>query len=264
MARDDAGELTPWEQWDDVVAEACDRARSGSEAGTRVSRWGEVSKGVWFRPEVTRPSGGMYLAQVARPQVPMGFIGSLATVAGLGAVKGLRSLGVPARLAWPATIVDESGRFLGAARCTGGYGEGGVFAVVGAAVNMGEGEYPVPEDAPEPLAPVSVVDLVGADAAPAAADAADAVQDAVKAALDRWEAGIAAGQGAAGPLGPVLGDWFDEMPLMGRPVRALLPSGRVAAEGTLVGIDGWGRVTVRTDDGRDLELSSEQVLLRPR
>lgn len=264
MAKGSESGPTPRELWDDVVAEACDKARSGSEAGTRVSRWGEVSKRVWFGPETTHPAGGMYLAQVARPQVPMGFLGSLDTVAGLGAVEGLRTLGVPARLALPAIIVDGSGRFLGAARCTGGYGEGGVFAVASMAVNMGEGECPVPQDGPDPLTPVSVVDLVGPGGAPAPADAADTVQSAMRTALDRWERGIAAGQGNAGPLGPVLGDWFDEMPLMGCGVRVLPPDGRVAAEGTLVGIDGWGRVTVRADDGRDLEFSSGQVFLRPR
>lgn len=264
MARDDAEELTPQERWDRVMAQACDEARSGSATGVRVSRWNEVSTRVWFGLRRTRPSGGLYLAQVARPHVPMGFIGSVGTVAGLGAVEALRPFGVPARLAWPATIVDESGRFLGAVRCTGGYGEGGVFAVAGVAVNVGAGECPVPQDGPEPLEAVSIGDLVDSDALPAAPDMAAAVQDSVAAAIARWEQGIAAGQGAAGPLGPVLGDWFDEMPLMGSPVRVLLPNGSVAAEGVLVGIDGWGRITVRTDDGRELEFSGEQVFLRPR
>ncbi|MEY8437762.1 hypothetical protein AAK967_08500 [Atopobiaceae bacterium 24-176] len=259
-----AGEMTPRKIWDDVVSDACEKAREGAPAGTKV-RWHKgVTTRAWFGPRRTRPADAMYLAVLARPKVPMGFFDSLATVGGLGAVEGLRSLGADARLAWPATVVDGSGRFLGSVRCRAGYGEGGVFIVASAGVNVGEGEYSVPQDAPEPLEPVSVVDLVGPDDAPAAEDAVNVVCDAVAAAIDRWEQGIAAGQGAAGPLGPVLGDWFDEMPLMGQPVRVLLPDGREVAAGALVGIDGWGRVTVRTDDGSELEFSSGQVFLRPR
>ena len=102
------------------------------------------------------------------------------------------------------------------------------------------------------------------DTVPGLETLAAAIGDAVVSRVRAWEDGIAAGQGTAGPLGPVLSEWFDEMPLMGREVRVLLPDGRVAAEGMLAGIDGWGRVTVRTDDGRELEFSSEQGSVRPR
>ena len=50
--------------------------------------------------------------------------------------------------------------------------------------------------------------------------------------------------------------------MLGRPVQALLPDGQPFMTGTFAGVDVWGRATVVTDDGRELELSAEQASLR--
>ena len=38
--------------------------------------------------------------------------------------------------------------------------------------------------------------------------------------------------------------------------------GRVIGEGSLAGVDVWGRATVRLDDARELEIAPEQAELR--
>lgn len=70
------------------------------------------------------------------------------------------------------------------------------------------------------------------------------------------------GRGAAGPVAPVLSNYFDALALMGRSCEVVYPNGRVAAAGTLTAVDVWGRATVRLADGRELVVSPEQASLR--
>lgn len=268
-----------------VLDEACDLAREGAPAGTCVVAREQTAGRTRLGRVWESPAGGLYLAVVLRPKAPMGFLPSVATVAGLGAVDALRRTGASVRLAWPDDIVDPAGHKVGASVCAAGYGEGGVFVVAGIFVNLTSTDLaPVEEGpstcgspetnatgpladlpscgSPEPRTPGCLADLV--DPVPPVEELADAVANAVMDRVAAWERGLGAGQGSAGPLGPVLSEWFDEMPLMGEPVRMVLPDGRTAVEGTLAGIDGWGRVTVRTDDGQEVELTCEQGSLRPR
>jgi hypothetical protein len=94
---------------------------------------------------------------------------------------------------------------------------------------------------------------------------AQRLASAIVARLDGWEAAIKAKGAAAGPLGPVLEDYFDHLALLNQKVGiypAQTPS-TCAATGVLCGIDGWGRITVRTQDGRELEFAAEQASIRP-
>lgn len=246
-----------------VLDEAASLAREGVPAGTCVAAREQTAGRARLGRVWESPAEGLAVAVVLRPKAPMGLLSGLSSVAGLGAVDALRALGAPVSLAWPDDVVDACGRKLGGAVCSAGYGEGGVFVVAGVYVNV------LPPDgdlatagSPAPREAAGLASLL--DTVPGLETLAAAIGDAVVSRVRAWEDGIAAGQGTAGPLGPVLSEWFDEMSLMGREVRVLLPDGRVAAEGMLAGIDGWGRVTVRTDDGRELEFSSEQGSVRPR
>ena len=81
-------------------------------------------------------------------------------------------------------------------------------------------------------------------------------------AVGSWAQGVAAGRAAAGPLAPVLSDYFDVLLGMGEKVE-VLRGGRVIGEGTLVAVDVWGRATVRlTGDAQELEIAPEQARLR--
>lgn len=84
------------------------------------------------------------------------------------------------------------------------------------------------------------------------------LEAAVRSRVAAWEAALSP---KTAPLGPVLGELFDRVDLMGEEVEALLPDGQAFARGRLAGLDLWGRVTI-VIDGRELELSPEQARLR--
>ena len=96
-------------------------------------------------------------------------------------------------------------------------------------------------------------------------DVADeALVEALAAALltrvDAWAVVANTPQGAAGPLAPVLGEYFDMVPLLGRQVAAA-PNGLPLAVGVFAGLDIWGRATIKTDAGEQ-EFPPEAVRIR--
>ena len=161
-----------------------------------------------------------------RPKAGMGQLVALPLVCSLGASDALGDVA----LAWPSGVVDADGDELVSVHVGVGY-EGAVIAKV----ELGLAE--------------------GLDAEPSV------LEEAVRARIDAWEADLAAGRGAAGPLAPVMGEIFDRLQLMGGDVEAHLPDGQAFARGFFAGISAWGRVTLIVD-GRELELSPEQAGLR--
>lgn len=199
-----------------------------------------------------------------RPQVPMGLLTGLASVCGYACVQALKAAGVPCALAWPNDILVKGAK-VGSVVCEAGYGDGVFVAaavmlnVAGAPASVANCGSPEPRVAAalEPYMPELALDAekcvhLGQDLCAAMEDQ-----------CERWSCAIGQGAGSAGPLGPILSQWFDQMPLMGQPARALLPDGRVAAEGFLGGIDGWGRITLIGAAGEEREFSFEQASLRP-
>ena len=84
---------------------------------------------------------------------------------------------------------------------------------------------------------------------------------AVLARVDAWAVVANTPQGAAGPLAPVLGEYFDMVPLLGRQVAAVSPNGLPLAVGVFAGLDIWGRATIKTDAGEQ-EFPPEAVRIR--
>ena len=114
-----------------------------------------------------------------------------------------------------------------------------------------------------PLAPAGIADAMAEGAeAPGFDELAQAIRDAVVARADAWAAAVNSGHAVAGPLAPVLSEYFDALPLMGARVDVVYPNGNVAATGDFVAVDVWGRATVRLGDGREVVVSSEQASLR--
>lgn len=163
---------------------------------------------------------------ILRPAVPMSYVTGVPYVCTL-AVAG--ALG--ARVSWPHDVVAPDGSALASVRARAGYDEGGLFVAC-------------------EVAPAGRGDL---DAAP--------LEAAVRARVGAWEAAVASGRGAAGPLAPVLGDYFDVLDGMGSEVE-VVRGGRAAGRGTLAGVDVWGKATVRLGDGRELEIAPEQASIR--
>ena len=89
----------------------------------------------------------------------------------------------------------------------------------------------------------------------------EALTTAVLARVYAWAVVANTPQGAAGPLAPVLGEYFDMVPLLGRQVAAVSPNGLPLAVGVFAGLDIWGRATIKTDAGEQ-EFPPEAVRIR--
>lgn len=216
------------------------------------------------------PSTGLYLSVLLRPDVPMSHYMGISAVCGMGVLDALHSLGAThAALKWPndvvvsATDASAPDRKLAGILVEAGTGDSGMFAVCGIGVNL---ERPVLEGdmgSVNPLAPAGIADAMAEGAvAPGFDELAQAIRDAVVARADAWAAAVNSGHAVAGPLAPVLSEYFDALPLMGARVDVVYPNGNVAATGDFVAVDVWGRATVRLEDGREVVVSSEQASLR--
>lgn len=256
---------------DDVRALAQEGARHGTAVAARRQLGGRGRRGhAWRSPE-----GGLYLSVLVRPGVGMRHFPGLPAACSLGAAEALEALGASGvGIKWPNDLVLGDGKLAGLL-VEGGYapaGDGGdgTYAVVGVGVNLrrvaalddARGEPGA--DSPAALPVSCLEDALGGAVLPPFEEVARAVRDGVLARADAWADDVRAGRAAAGPLAPVMGEYFDRMPMMGRPVRAVLPDGQTFATGTLAGVDAWGRAVLVTDEGRELQLASEQASLRPR
>lgn len=216
------------------------------------------------------PSTGLYLSVLLRPDVPMSHYMGISAVCGMGVLDALHSLGATrAALKWPNDVVvppadgSSPDRKLAGILVEAGTGDSGMFAVCGIGVNL---ERPVLEGdmgSVNPLAPAGIADAMAEGIeAPGFDELAQAIRDAVVARVDAWAAAVNSGHAVAGPLAPVLSEYFDALPLMGSRVDVVYPNGNVAATGDFVAVDVWGRATVRLGDGREVVVSSEQASLR--
>lgn len=170
---------------------------------------------------------GVGTSLTLRPAVPMGHVTGVPYVVALAVA---RELGARAR--WPHEVVTPAGEPLVAVDARAGYDEDGVFVRC---------------------------DLTWDDER---ALAAPALERAACEGVDAWAADVAAGRAAAGPLAPVLSDYFDVLLGMGERVE-VLRGARVIGRGTLAGVDVWGRATVRLEgDAQELEVAPEQARLR--
>lgn len=172
----------------------------------------------------------------------MGAFHGLGFVCALGAVEGLRGAGVDiAALGWPQDVVDRrTSHALATLDVHAGYDKG-MFARC--AVLSG----------PQ----VALLRGLADD------ELAGALERGIASRVAAWKGQVVSGGAQAGPLAPVLSDYFDLVALLGRPVVAVYPNGNVMARGTFAGVDVWGRATLVTGDGRELGLAPEQVSIRP-
>lgn len=162
----------------------------------------------------------------------MQFYTCLPAVLAYGAVSELRKQGRKAELGWPSSIVLD-GECVAVIEVHAGFREG-LYADA-AVVVLSEQHHQELEALHDELATalISVTEM--------------------------WEHALRNAANVAGPLAPILGDYFDVLSCAGEMVRVLYPNGNLAARGVLAGIDVWGRATVKTINGRELELAPEQV-----
>lgn len=222
------------------------------------------------------PAGGLYLSVLLRPRVPQQQLMGLAAVCALGALDALRDMGATsAALKWPNDVVASSdphaGKLAGILM-EAGVGDAGVFAICGIGVNVVRPPEGIAVlDSVKALEPAYLEELVpagtgvfSAAAAPDHEAIAVSLRDHIMRRCDAWEADVHAGRAAAGPLAPILSEYFDCIPLLGHQVEAVYPDGRPYLTGVFAGIDVWGRATIHTEAGRDVDVAAEQVSIRAR
>lgn len=245
----------------DDVAEL---GRAGAPQGSAVAAHGQLAGRGRRGHEWGSPSSGLYESVLLRPAVPMGYLMGLSAVCAMGIQDALWELGATkAELKWPNDVVVGA-RKLAGILVEAGTGAAGVYAVCGVGVNLEMPELDGPMGSVNPLAPAAMADAM-ADGRPAPGfdELARAIRAHVVERCDAWARDVAQGRSLAGPLACVLDEYFDRLPLLGKPVRAVTPAGSVICTGTFVAVDVWGRVTVRRGDGVEVVLASEQASLRP-
>ena len=257
---------------DDAREAAREGAPHGSAVAARVQTAGRGRRRhVWESPR-----GSLYLSCVLRPSVPMHFFTGLPAVCALGVLDCLRDdLGIAqAALKWPNDIVAGPSKLAGIL-VEAGSSAMGTFAVCGVGVNVAPAmadsapqAQATPEAAavpsPEALARTCLEELVeDPSKLPAFEDIAELLRRRIVARVDAWDLACRQGRAQAGPLAPILNEYFDCCPLLGHRVRALSPESELVCTGYFAGLDCWGRATVRRDDGAEVVYTSEMVSLRP-
>lgn len=257
---------------DDAREAARAGALHGSAVAAHVQTAGRGRRGhVWESPR-----GSLYLSCVLRPSVPMHFFTGLPAVCALGVLDCLRDdLGIAqAALKWPNDIIAGPSKLAGIL-VEAGSSAMGTFAVCGVGVNVApasagagpckqaSGECPAAQS-PEALARTCLEELVDDPSGlPAFEDIAELLRRRIVERVDAWDLACRQGRAQAGPLAPILNEYFDRCPLLGHRVRALSPEGDLVCTGYFAGLDCWGRATIRRDDGAEVVYTSEMVSLRP-
>lgn len=257
---------------DDAREAARAGALHGSAVAAHVQTAGRGRRGhVWESPR-----GSLYLSCVLRPSVPMHFFTGLPAVCALGVLDCLRDdLGIAqAALKWPNDIIAGSSKLAGIL-VEAGSSAMGTFAVCGVGVNVAHasagagpckrasGECPATQS-PEALARTCLEELVeDPSKLPTFDDIAELLRRRIVTRVDAWDLACRQGRAQAGPLAPVLNEYFDRCPLLGHRVRALSPEDDLVCTGYFAGLDCWGRATIRRDDGAEVVYTSEMVSLRP-
>ena len=257
---------------DDAKALAMQGASAGTVVAARRQTAGRGRRGhVWVSP-----AGSLYLSVVLRPRVGMHLFCGLPAVCALGALDALRDdLNVPGvALKWPNDVLLGPGKLAGIL-VEAGHSPQGTFAVCGIGVNVAHPDADVPAtgsaaaepsfDSPLALPRACLAEALPPEALPAFDGLARMLRDRICARVDAWEADVAAGRAQAGPLAPVLNEYFDSVPLLGHRVDVCRPDGSSLGSGLFAGVDCWGRATVRMDaSGQVVEYAAEQVSLRAR
>ena len=205
---------------------ARDAGREGKSAGWCAWSAGDASLAFSL---VVRPDVNMHAFHGLPFVAAMGMMDALV---GTAAAPGLGLAG-KVGIQWPSDIVCGAPAFetsLARVAVNGGAGAAGMFGAV-------------------------TVDIERSALSELGVDVADEVL------VEALTAAVLARVDAAGPLAPVLGEYFDMVPLLGRQVAAVSPNGLPLAVGVFAGLDIWGRATIKTDAGEQ-EFPPEAVRIR--
>lgn len=268
--------FTQFDTVENLAEDARELAYEGAPEGTvLIARAQTAAQGrrghLWHAPE-----GGLYLAQILRPQVAMGHLVALNSVVALAVLEVLQQAGLAdVQLMWPNDVVVD-GKKLASATVRAGYGEGGMFAVAQVAINVQFSPAALAQlscdirtqfdGTPEPLAPAQLADYVAADllGEEAFLSLAEALATQIQTDVDAWAQALSTSAGRMPAFAPIAQTLFDNMAMMGEPAAALRPDGTVEAHGDLRGLDIWGNAIIVDDKNNEVAVSPEHVTLRSR
>lgn len=210
------------------------------------------------------------LAILLRPQVPMRQLVAVEPVAAMALLDALEDMGADPQsigIAWPHDVVlSEDFSPVAAISTKAGYSDG-MFVSLAIDVQVDALNQLFANDGKDGACQSSPFGqgqpVTAAGNANPADRLAGAIQRRMIAAMRSWEAQAATPNAKAGPWAPFLPAYFDRVPLLGQPVNVCYPNGRVYARGLFVGIDIWGRATVRTRRAGDIEFPAEKFVIRP-
>lgn len=235
----------------DLLARALAGEREGTVLATEHQQAGRGRLG---RTWITPPRAALTFSLLVRPSVPPARRGWLPLLTGLAVAGAITSVtGVETTLKWPNDVLAGPGQAGSSHLGPGQAGTGklvGILAeaaadaiVVGIGVNVSTQQAELPDRGPGALPAAS---LLTAGATPEALDRTPlllAILDAFERRYLTWrEAG---GDPEASGLRAA---YLERSGTIGRQVRAELPSGQ-ALSGLAVGVDGDGRLLVRSSSG---------------
>lgn len=232
------------------------------------------------------PQDNLALSIVLRPKIASHLFIVIPTLVSMGVYDALQELGLGNRVGikWPndivatTALVDMSAEFIAPVdrptydRKLAGIlveakvSEQGPFAVAGIGLNMhafNEKDQGATRDAKDPVAslqPISLEELGIKEIS--AMSLASLIIKHIISRVDAYEEAVAQGRSAAGPMAPVLSEYFDMVPMLGKYVVALTPDGSPVQVATFGGIDTWGRAILVDESGSEKSFSAEAVSLR--
>lgn len=238
------------------------------------------------------PSELLRIAVLLRPQVPMRQLVAVEPVAAMALLAAFEDAGVQADrigIGWPHDIVlSEDNTPVATLSTKAGFSDGmfvslaidvQVDVLAELLAEVGEAEAATAADAVASDIDATAATAVASDAtadtttaddgATLATSSADmsslaiSMQQRLVSAMRDWEIQAQSSNAQAGPWAPFLPAYFDRVPLLGQAVNVCYPNGRLYARGIFVGIDIWGRATVRTRRAGDIEFPAQQFVIRP-
>jgi BirA family biotin operon repressor/biotin-[acetyl-CoA-carboxylase] ligase len=218
-------------------------ARAGAEEGTVVlAARQSAGRGRLGRTWVS-PEGGAYVSAVLRPAVAPAEVASLSLAVALGAVLGLERLGVEPRLKWPNDVLFGGGKLAGVLLEMAAESDRVDWVVAGIGLNVRR---------PASGAPDGAAYLSDALGGVRMAEAVAVVLDGIAETYGRWR---------TDGFSVLRSEYEARSALLGLEACVRDIEGAVLAEGTVLGVDEFGRLLVSAS-GKTVEVSAGEVTLR--
>ena len=209
-------------------------AQTGEQAGVFLAEDGNVKS-------TDQGEKHVECALILRPDVPMQQVMGIPYVVAYGLAEALEDAVPNIGIAWPYGIVIGDTP-VASIRAHAGYADG-MFVVYGLTFDF--------EEFPE----------VGELLATGALSLTNLAQRAM-ATVGSWAENVKAGRAAAGPLAPILNEYFERVTLLGQTVDVVYPNGNVAYTAHFGGVDVWGRAIIVDGEGKETAITPEQASIR--